>query len=262
MKDKENLHLINILPIGVALYDKSGKLIYSNPKARKVFKKGVPGTLTKLEINKEDMKTLRKGLTLTTSKNSYNELVIKPLEKLNEGCIVVFQDIFDDDNLKYLAVYDSMTGLYNRNFFEAELKRLRNSRNFPISIISADLDNLKKTNDKYGHQAGDKLIISAGNILKECVRKDDILARIGGDEFSVLVPKADKATVERIFTRIYRKIELVNKSTRRIKFRISIGYSIAKNRKALRSTIEKADAEMYKVKIQKAALDKVSKKKL
>jgi diguanylate cyclase (GGDEF)-like protein len=262
VKNTENLQILDTLPIGITFYDKSGKLTYSNPQARKFFKKGVPSTLSKLEISREDIKTLKKGLTLTTSKNSYNELIIKPLEKMKNGCIVVIQDIFYNEDLKYLAIYDSMTGLYNRNFFEAELKRLKNSREFPISIISADLDNLKKTNDKYGHQAGDKLIVSVGNILKECVRKYDILARVGGDEFSVLVPKADKVVVEKIINRIYKKIKLVNKSTRRVKLAVSTGYSTAMSTKELKNTINEADKEMYKMKMKKVALDKVSKKEV
>jgi len=84
------------------------------------------------------------------------------------------------DKIKYLLYRDVLTGLYNRRFFEAELKRLDSERQLPISIIMADVNGLKMINDSFGHKKGDDLLIKSAEILKNTLREEDILARQGG----------------------------------------------------------------------------------
>lgn len=99
------------------------------------------------------------------------------------------------DNGQDIILYDRPTGLYSRNFFEEiAIKTLKTAvRNrFPIAFIMADMDGLKKINDKRGHLEGDRLLHVSAGIFKECARDTDIIARYGGDEFILLLPGTDR----------------------------------------------------------------------
>ena len=102
-----------------------------------------------------------------------------------------------NDHLQHINKHDKLTGIYNRFYFEKQLKAMEeNERIRTLGIFVCDVDGLKTVNDTLGHLAGDQLIMVAANILKKCFRDDDIVARIGGDEFSVLIPNC---TTERAF---------------------------------------------------------------
>lgn len=105
----------------------------------------------------------------------------------------------------YLSYHDQLTGLYNRRFYEEELKNINNEMNYPISLVMADVNGLKLTNDAFGHALGDKLLITFADILKQECRSGDIIARIGGDEFVLLLPRTNTIQTEKIVDRI-RKI--------------------------------------------------------
>jgi len=104
--------------------------------------------------------------------------------------------------IKELSHTDQLTGLYNRRFFEEELKRLDTLRNLPLSLIMVDVNGLKLTNDAFGHEAGDQLLQKVAQVLKEECRADDIIARIGGDEFVILLPKTDHLQVATLGERL------------------------------------------------------------
>ena len=100
------------------------------------------------------------------------------------------------------AFRDHLTGLYNRRFFENERKRLDKSRNLPISIIIADIDNLKYINDNQGHHVGDQCIKRVAEVIESVTRDGDIVARRGGDEFAILLPETSSKTSKQICQRI------------------------------------------------------------
>lgn len=87
-------------------------------------------------------------------------------------------------------------------FFEEELKRLDRESNLPVSIIVADVNGLKLTNDIFGHNAGDELLKKVAEVFKSVCRRDDIIAGVGGDEFVILLPKTEAKDVEKIISRI------------------------------------------------------------
>ncbi|GAH95071.1 unnamed protein product, partial [marine sediment metagenome] len=89
---------------------------------------------------------------------------------------------------KHLSFHDSLTGLYNRAYFEEELERYNFPRYYPLSIVSIDINGLKVVNDTFGHNQGDRLLQHLASLLTSISRKGDILSRVGGDEFAILLP--------------------------------------------------------------------------
>lgn len=132
------------------------------------------------------------------------------------GAVVTFLDITErrraDDEIRTLAISDTMTDLYNRRGFitlaEQQIKRAnRNNKN--LLLVFIDIDDLKVVNDTWGHEEGDRLLINAANILKQTFRESDIIARIGGDEFAVLVSDAAESS-EIVLNRLTGRIESHN----------------------------------------------------
>jgi diguanylate cyclase (GGDEF)-like protein len=109
------------------------------------------------------------------------------------------------DELARATETDELTGVGNLRRWEsaaAAVRRLKPSE--PAYVISCDIDQLKLANDSYGHAAGDALIRGAANLLTSCVRADDVVARVGGDEFLVLLHNADASSARRVAARIRR----------------------------------------------------------
>jgi diguanylate cyclase (GGDEF)-like protein/PAS domain S-box-containing protein len=149
-----------------------------------------------------------------------------------------------EESLRYIGTHDALTAIFNRAFFETELARYEPSRDFPISIIMADLDNMKTTNDRLGHSAGDKLLQHTAQVLKEAFRASDILARIGGDEFSAILPNTDAAVTEHILSRIRVKLNEHNAQFPELPIQMSLGAATADHGRITEAFII-ADHQMY-----------------
>ena len=122
-------------------------------------------------------------------------------------CIVwTLRDLTDErqrqKNISYLSYHDPLTGIYNRRFFEEELRRLDTRRNLPITLVMSDVNGLKLINDAFGHSMGDKLLRAAADVLRAGCREDDIIARLGGDEYVILLPHTAAAEAEAVISRI------------------------------------------------------------
>ncbi|HAA89513.1 MAG TPA: hypothetical protein DCE07_02880 [Peptococcaceae bacterium] len=148
-------------------------------------------------------------------------------EKETAGVVVTHRDITDrkkaEERIRYLSFHDSLTGLYNRAFFEEELKRLDVPRQLPLSIIIGDLNGLKLVNDAFGHQVADELLRKAAELIKSCCRKEDIVARWGGDEFIILLPQTSLEEAKSITKRIEASFQRAEADP--IKPSISLGYA-------------------------------------
>lgn len=153
---------------------------------------------------------------------------------------------------EYLSFHDSMTGLYNRRFFQEEQIRLDTRRNYPLCMICCDVNGLKLVNDLFGHDIGDQLIDRVAKcIAKEC-RTDDILARMGGDEFAVIMPKTPAAAAEKIIARIEKG--LPEETIHGAEVSASFGYGIKeREEETLDDTIWMADKMMYSRKLAESA---------
>ncbi|MGD9676854.1 MAG: HD domain-containing phosphohydrolase [Vulcanibacillus sp.] len=164
------------------------------------------------------------------------------------GVVLVFRDVTEKreqrNKIEYLSFHDYLTGLYNRRFFEEELSRLDTERNLPISIIMGDVNALKVTNDIFGHAIGDLLLQKAAAVIKNNCRLDDIIARWGGDEFIILLPKTKYDEAQEILTRI--KDLFSKENIKAINGSISMGCS-SKNEinEDILQTLEKAENNMY-----------------
>jgi len=164
--------------------------------------------------------------------------------------LVALQDITArkkaEEYLRYLGTHDVMTGLYNRAFFEETLQRLEANRNDPISVIILDLNGLKTANDLLGHHAGDNLIRRTAEVLKASMDDGYIAARIGGDEFIIIMSDADEQAASELMERIQSLVTMNNKYYREPELSLSLGAATSEPGVSLEKVISLADDAMYK----------------
>ena len=157
-----------------------------------------------------------------------------------------------EQELKEMSFHDSLTGLYNRNFFEEEMERLSDGRYNPLGILICDLDGLKFINDTLGHQEGDRVLITVSEILHKNFRSSDIIARIGGDEFAVLLSNTHWNAVERRVQVVRQAAQDYNNSNPEIPLSLSLGYAVnEENTPDMQTLFREADNRMYREKIQR-----------
>jgi len=157
------------------------------------------------------------------------------LEKINEEVI-------------YLSYHDQLTGLYNRRYFDEEFRRIDIDDNYPLTIIMADVNGLKLLNDSLGHAMGDELIKKAANIITTACGKNGIVARIGGDEFAILLPGTGAAEAESILEDI--KCKAAREKVGFAEISIAFGYEVKTHREEqIEDILKKAEDNMYKTKL-------------
>lgn len=178
-----------------------------------------------------------------------------------KGKLVAIQGIARDINerkkleqkLIYLSKHDPITGLYNRSFFEEEMEILEHSQ-ADLSLMMIDLDGLKLINDTFGHKAGDQMLIDVSDILKKSFQGEPRLARIGGDEFAVLLPNCcSRAELEEYCLRIKHLIKQYNQAHLTAPpISLSIGYALRKNfGTTMNQLFAEADNNMYREKLHR-----------
>jgi len=153
-----------------------------------------------------------------------------------------------EDKIEFLSFHDVLTSLYNRAYFEEELKRLDTERQLPLTIVMGDVNGLKLMNDAYGHDKGDILLKKISAILKDSFRKEDIVSRWGGDEFIAILPKTYTKDTENIIKRIREKCK--KGSTPDMPLSISLGVSTKRSpAEDIEKILKEAEDKMYKNKI-------------
>ena len=227
------------------LFDKKMATLFRNMD-KEMLKQGIPRrndeSVTYPDGSEVYLETLK-----TPYSNSKGEVL---------GLIGISRDITERKEREkenvFLAFHDILTGLYNRRFFEEERKRLDTKRQLPYSIIVGDINGLKLTNDAFGHEEGDKLIVTISEILKSYCRTEDILARIGGDEFSILLPQTDEQKTKLIVERIKEKCEDYSNEIKKDVYyaSISLGYATKlKIEESFEKVFRNAEELMYKNKL-------------
>jgi diguanylate cyclase (GGDEF)-like protein len=184
-------------------------------------------------------------------------LVTSNLRIINEETFIfcIFQDfskIFhQNERIKYLSFHDELTGLYNRNYFENEVKKISDGRLDPIGMVVIDIDGMKLINDSLGHQAGDKALKEMSRLLRKTFRKSDVVCRIGGDEFSVIIPRANDSLMEMLWERLFF-IYSDSQDQFSIPLSFSFGYSVGNIKdEDFENIFKRADIAMYSSKFSK-----------
>ncbi len=156
-----------------------------------------------------------------------------------------------EEKIRYISFHDILTDLYNRAFLEEEMRRLDTKRQLPISIIMIDLNGLKLVNDTYGHQVGDELLKKVASILNNSCRQEDVIARWGGDEFVILLPRTWRNEATKIGKRIRKKCR--ETKVRDIPVSIALGVSAKENsEETIADTLKEAEDNMYKQKLSES----------
>lgn len=227
--------LMETSPAGITVVNPEGKIVFANARAEHIF--GLPRSqITSRQYNAPAWKSMdvngrpledeelifRQVLKSGEPIYDYQQMVERPDGKkvvlsingaplLNtdgtiSGIVFAINDITQvmeaEEEIRYLSYHDKLTGLYNRAFFEEELKRLDTGRQLPLSLILGDANGLKLVNDAFGHEAGDKLLKRVAQMLREVCRQEDIIARIGGDEFAVILPSVGEDELTEIVARM------------------------------------------------------------
>jgi diguanylate cyclase (GGDEF)-like protein/PAS domain S-box-containing protein/putative nucleotidyltransferase with HDIG domain len=216
---------------GVITVDKKGRIDFINPMASELLEisQNLNGedfdelfsfqsTMTKQPVespiyqclNNKKTSSAEQLLIMNTHQGKSLEVEsnASPLINLNtiEGVVLVFRDVSSrlakEREIEYLSYHDELTGLYNRRFFEEEIKRLDMPRNLPITLIMSDVNGLKIINDGFGHPVGDQLLQSAAMAIKNSCRNDEIIARMGGDEFAILLPGVNEEEAMKVISRM------------------------------------------------------------
>ncbi len=211
--------------------------------------KEIPSLLS-VALEKKEIQTYEYCFDLKGESFAFEIRIIAEDEA--EG-IAIIRDISGkkqaEEEIKYLSFHDSLTNLYNRAYFEEELKRLDTKRQLPLCVIIGDVNGLKLVNDSLGHEMGDKLIIKAAEILKRTCRTEDIICRWGGDEFAILLPQTEEKIARDICRRIKKACEAESKNYS-VPISIALGVGVKNDtNKSLKAVLREAEEKMYRYKL-------------
>jgi diguanylate cyclase (GGDEF)-like protein/PAS domain S-box-containing protein/putative nucleotidyltransferase with HDIG domain len=168
------------------------------------------------------------------------------------GAVLVFRDVTEkkekQSKIEYLSYHDDLTGLYNRSFFNDALKKLDTKESLPLTILMGDVNSLKLINDSFGHSMGDDLLKSAAKAISQALGPKGIAARVGGDEFVVLMPKTDLSAAEDMVKRI--KSFLKSQKIASLDVSISFGYCTKRSEdESIQAIMKTAEDSMYSNKL-------------
>ncbi len=257
-------------PVAIAMYDSQDRIVRINRAFEKLFgytpeevegkhfneliiPSGLEDEASELSIAVFSGNTTQKETYRMRKDRTHVPVVMytAPIELDGEivGGYAMYVDISDrklkEQKLEYLSSHDTLTGLFNRAYFENEMRRLEGERIVPVSILVGDVDGLKSVNDRLGHAMGDELLRAAATILKKSFRSVDVVARIGGDEFAIILPEANHEVAERSLRRVQEGIDAYNQTHPLLPLSISMGSATTTVPVPLSDLMREADRRMY-----------------
>lgn len=158
----------------------------------------------------------------------------------------------------YLSTHDPLTGLFNRPFFDAQMERLQYSQNYPISVLMADIDILKTINEQLGRSAGDELLRRTAQVLREAFRREDLISRIGGDEFAVLLSGSGESVCHLVMTRLKTSLAKYNLEHRDLPLELSVGIATGEEGESILKVFNLANQRMTEEQAAKRKLRSTS----
>lgn len=264
--------LFELCPLGIAMLDRNLQVLQANtafeqlfhyPAAeavgRSIYEVTAPAEASPPHpllpgsnpMRRESVRRRKSGGTVPVSVLTYPIII----DDKQVGTYAIYEDITQrketEEQLRYLSYYDALTGLHNRAYFEEQGLRFDAERG-PAGIIVCDIDGLKLINDSLGHRAGDRLLKATADILRYSFREDDVIARIGGDEFAVLSAQGEPA-VTRSAGRIRKGVDLYNKTHDKLPLSLSIGLAVrSHDSEDIRQVFKRADDNMYREKLHRS----------
>jgi diguanylate cyclase (GGDEF)-like protein/PAS domain S-box-containing protein len=255
--------LIESMKDGVIVVDQQHRIVDTNPAAQGML--GISGVMIGLpaervfdgwhDLSEKYLKSGEAWIEIITTQNpaSNLEMQASPLfdgRRFLTGWLIILHDVTKgkkmEDTLRYQSTHDILTGLFNRQYYEAEIIKLQQSRCFPISILMMDMDGLKMINDRLGHSAGDELLRQAAQVIRSAFRPEDLVARVGGDEFVAVLPSTDTETALQVVQRLKNSLKKHNMSCSPDEaLSLSIGTASGDQKSLLSEVFKKADQAMY-----------------
>jgi len=157
-----------------------------------------------------------------------------------------------EEEVLFLSYKDQLTKLSNRRFYEEELEKIDTADNLPLTLVMVDVNGLKLTNDAFGHNCGDALLLKTANVLSEVCKNYGTIARIGGDEFVLILPNCSHDKADSIIFRINEAIAA--EKTERIILSVSIGFAVKNSvSEDINDVFRKAEDSMYKNKLYESS---------
>ena len=188
------------------------------------------------------------GFEIQDVRNTWYSVLLIPQESDADGnvtaLLITTRDVTSLKQTEELSFKDKLTGLYNRNYMESKSASFVSDGDFPVSLIMADCNYLKRTNDTLGHEYGDLLLQHVANTIKEVIPSNCIAMRVGGDEFVLLCTQCDHAQAQELIAQIRKR--LAARSTDKLTLSVSFGISTTdRGEFSFSQAYEAADQEMY-----------------
>lgn len=268
----------NLLDI-IAEIDERGTILYISPSAQQVLgyhPDELMGRSAFELVHPDDLRQVKRALCL--AQDSYNnsriefrcattqgtyfwaEAVANSVlneEKQLQRIIVAVRNVSErkalEERLTFLSWHDSLTGLYNRGYWQRHLQIMDTTKTTPVSMLLCDVDGLKIINDTMGHDAGDKMLTQLASILAKHCREQDMAARIGGDEFAILLPGANREKVLSLAQAIRQDVEHYNSEHPTLPLNVSIGIALRMDaNEPMTAVVKRADDRMYREKLNRS----------
>ena len=278
IEEKENVLkvVMETLPGMVFYKDKDGKYVYTNKEFDKFYNgKGIdkfvgktnfdihPSEELAIKYTKEDNEVIQTKQSIKTEtilqsddgKDIYTAAIKVPVINKNDEIVGVVGLILDvtekkeaEEELRRASFTDILTGLYNRTHFEEKAKALLAKEYLPVGVIMGDANGLKLVNDTLGHSEGDELLKLIAQVLRDVCDGRQLIFRIGGDEFVILVPNSTDYECENIIKKIFKQCKLYKHNL--IDISISLGASITDNiNKSIYEALKEAEDKVYRQKL-------------
>jgi diguanylate cyclase (GGDEF)-like protein/PAS domain S-box-containing protein len=254
---------------GIYVTDPKGNFIYANLALANIFEVEHPRDILgknfkdfispgsanafmdqfrKSMVSGSDPKMIPAQITKHDGKKTYIEVNAMPFVKNrtlagNQGVVHDITPYVQVVNKTMQSrTHDPLTGIFNRTFFEAEMKRLERGRQYPISIIALYVEGLRKSREAAGKEDRDKTLTRIARQLFYTFRGDDIVARFGENEFAVLLPTVDEKIVEGILSRLQADLQKIKREIGAPALNFFTGVGTANSGESLNATLKKAEA--------------------